>query len=265
MQSGEGMLEKSQFRGTSFDFIGLPIGSGVDAKNMVPFTASPNANCCSVMEMVVSEKQGECRGEKPTSMEICSLVIFYVSEFEKNQKTTKFQQQIGQRKWKPPPENVYKINIDAAFKVATSHGGWGFVARNSMGEYLEGGCGNLRRAASSFQAEALAALYSLERIAHLGMSRIILETDATELVRGLTTTELDHSVDGCLLKQIRDFITSSFDYYIIQHCPRNCNKVADCLATYGASMVSSGSAVFLSQVPAFVSDQVYKDQVGADV
>jgi len=75
MQSGEGMLEKSQFRGTSFDFIGLPIGSGVDAKNMVPFTASPNANCCSVMEMVVSEKQGECRGKKPTSMEICSLVI----------------------------------------------------------------------------------------------------------------------------------------------------------------------------------------------
>ena len=64
MQSGEGMLEKSQFRGTSFDFIGLPIGSGVDAKNMVPFTASPNANCCSVMEMVVSEKQGECRGKK---------------------------------------------------------------------------------------------------------------------------------------------------------------------------------------------------------
>ena len=204
-------------------------------------------------------------GKKPTSMEICSLVIFYVSEFEKNQKTTKFQQQIGQRKWEPPPENVYKINIDAAFKVATSHGGWGFVARNSMGEYLEGGCGNLRRAASSFQAEALAALYSLERIAHLGMSRIILETDATELVRGLTTTELDHSVDGCLLKQIRDFITSSFDYCIIQHCRRNCNKVADCLAMHGASVVSSGSAMFLSQVPTFVSNLVCEDQAGVDV
>ena len=84
-------------------------------------------------------------------------------------------------------------------------------------------------------------------------------------MRGLTTFELDWSVDGCLLKQIRDFLDLSFDHCSIQYCPRSCNKVADCLAMYGASMVSSGSAVFLSQVPAFVSDQVYKDQVGADV
>ena len=120
----------------------------------------------------------------------------------------------------------------------------------------------MRRAASSFQAEALAALHSLERIAQLGMPRIILETDATELVRGLTTTELDQSVDGCLLKQIRDFICSSFDYWSIQHCPRNCNRVADCLAMYGASEVSSGSAVFMSQVPSFVANLVLGDQVG---
>jgi len=202
---------------------------------------------------------------KLTDLEICSLVTFYVSEFETEQRTIKIQQQIGQRRWEPHPENMYKINIDGAFKAATCQGGWGFVARNSMGEFLEGGCGNLRRAASSFQAEALAALHSLERIAQLGMPRIILETDATELVRGLTTTELDQSVDGCLLKQIRDFICSSFGYCSIQHCPRNCNRVADCLAMYGASVVSSGSTEFLSQVPTFVSNLVYEDQAGVVV
>ena len=107
---------------------------------------------------------------------------------------------------------MYKINIDGAFKSATSKGGWGFLVRDSVGVFLEGGCGNLCRVATSFQAEALAALYSLERAALLGMTRIILETDATELVRGLTSEDLDHSVDGILLKQIRDLIDSEFVY-----------------------------------------------------
>ena len=66
------------------------------------------------------------------------------------------------KKWEPPPEDMYKINIDGAFKSATSKGGRGFLVRNSVGAFLEGGSGNLCRVATSFQAEALAALYSLK-------------------------------------------------------------------------------------------------------
>jgi ribonuclease HI len=32
-----------------------------------------------------------------------------------------------------------KINIDTALIDATSKGGWGFVARDKEGEYMEGG------------------------------------------------------------------------------------------------------------------------------
>jgi hypothetical protein len=32
--------------------------------------------------------------------------------------------------WIPPPEEFYKINIDASFHVNDGHGGWGFVIRN---------------------------------------------------------------------------------------------------------------------------------------
>jgi ribonuclease HI len=142
---------------------------------------------------------------------------------------------------------------------------WGFVARNNIGEFLEGGCGNLCRVATSFEAEALAALHSLQRVAQLGMLRIILETDVTELVQGLTSVDLDQSVDGRLLMQIRDFIGLSFNYCDIRHCLRNCNKVADCLAMYGASVVSSGSTVFVNQVPTFVSNLVSSDLAGDDV
>ena len=117
--------------------------------------------------------------KRPTGLEICSLVTFYVSEFGKGTKMHKEQQQVQLKRWKPPPEDVYKINIDGSFKSATNQGGWGFIARNSSGEFLEGGYGNLQRVATPFQAEALAAMHSLERIAQLGVSRIILETDAT--------------------------------------------------------------------------------------
>lgn len=78
------------------------------------------------------------------------------------------------------------------------------------------------------------------------MARIILETDVTELVRGLTSGDLDHSMDGVFSSKFRDLISASFDYYGIRYCPRNCNRVADCLATHGVSMVSFGSAVSMS-------------------
>lgn len=105
------------------------------------------------------------------------------------------------------------------------------------------------------------SVYSRESSCKLamGMPRIILETDAIESKIALTTTDLDRSIDGSLFKQIRDFISSSFDECSVRHCLRSCNKVAGCLAQYGASMVSSGSAVLMSQVPTFVHDLVSSD------
>jgi hypothetical protein len=69
------------------------------------------------------------------------------------------------------------------------------VMRDKEGEYIEGDCGNLPCVASPLQGEAMTALFSLERAAYVGMSKIILETNATELEKGIITKELDNSVD----------------------------------------------------------------------
>uniref|UniRef100_A0A0D9XTW0 Protein kinase domain-containing protein n=1 Tax=Leersia perrieri TaxID=77586 RepID=A0A0D9XTW0_9ORYZ len=50
--------------------------------------------------------------------------------------------------------------------------------------------------------------------------------------------------------------------YKVRHCPRSCNKVADSLAKFGASSVSSGSHEFVSHVPDFVSNLVSGDLPG---
>jgi hypothetical protein len=60
-------------------------------------------------------------------------------------------------------------------------------------------------------------------------------------------------------------MSSSFDDCKVQHCPRSCNKVADYLTKYGASVISSGSVMFLSQVPAFVENLVSDDLRGDGV
>jgi hypothetical protein len=64
----------------------------------------------------------------------------------------------------------------------------------------------------------------MNRAAAPGMTRIELETDATNLQKALTTTELDRSTDGGLFRQIRELIRDSFVYCKIWCCPRSCNK-----------------------------------------
>jgi hypothetical protein len=95
---------------------------------------------------------------------------------------------------------------------------------------------------------------------HHGMTRIILETDASSLLhKGLTSDELDRSLEGPLFRQIRDFIAHNFVHCMVRTCLRSCNKVADSLAAHGASVVRSGSMVFMDQVPEFVTNLVYGD------
>jgi ribonuclease HI len=63
-----------------------------------------------------------------------------------------------------------------------------------MGQLLEGGVGNISHVSCPLQAaEALAALYALQRAAQLGMTNVILETDASVLGCALKSTELDTS------------------------------------------------------------------------
>ena len=95
------------------------------------------------------------------------------------------------------------------------------------------------------------------------MTRIVLETDASNLPKGLTSDDLDRSTEGGLFRQIRNFMNQVFDRCVVRVCPRSCNKVADSLAAHGANVVRSGSVVFMNQVLEFVANLVSGDLPGA--
>ena len=59
--------------------------------------------------------------------------------------------------------------------------------------------------------------------------------------------------------QIRDIMCDDFSCCTVSVCNRSCNKVADCLAFYGAYVLFSGSEVFMNQVPDYVKDIVLGD------
>uniref|UniRef100_A0A0D9XUM4 RNase H type-1 domain-containing protein n=1 Tax=Leersia perrieri TaxID=77586 RepID=A0A0D9XUM4_9ORYZ len=63
--------------------------------------------------------------------------------------------------------NLEEISAETIPMPRTGTGGWGLVARDSEGMFLEGGYGAMPRAANSVQCEVLAAQHSLVRIHQL--------------------------------------------------------------------------------------------------
>uniref|UniRef100_A0A0A9CGG1 Uncharacterized protein n=1 Tax=Arundo donax TaxID=35708 RepID=A0A0A9CGG1_ARUDO len=53
-----------------------------------------------------------------------------------------------------------------------------------------------------------------------------------------------------------------FNKCIVSVCKRSCNKVADCLATFGARLEGASSHVFIDQAPDFVARLVSGDRPG---
>jgi hypothetical protein len=162
-------------------------------------------------------------GVRPKGTEVASLVTFYALDFEKLRKNKGRITQASNVRWEAPPKRIYKFNIDTTFFAATGSESWGFMARDYEGVYLEGGCGSLPHVANPLQGEAMAALCSSLRAAQLGMSMILLETDATELKRALTMTYWDRSVDGVLFRHIRSFMNFEFDQCTVRYCLRSCH------------------------------------------
>jgi hypothetical protein len=77
----------------------------------------------------------------------------------------------------------------------------------------------------------------------MGMMKVMLETDASVLGRALKSKELDRSPYGALSMQIRELMYLQFSQCKIPVCSRICNSAADCLASYGACILSPGSHV----------------------
>jgi hypothetical protein len=133
------------------------------------------------------------------------------------------------------------------------------MVRNMNGEILAARAGNIRHASSPLHAVATAAYKSIIHAAQLGMSRIILETDAMVLATALKSTNIDRSSIRALVFHIRDMMQSEFSFCNVSLCTRSCNKEAHCLAIHGSYVLDAGSCIYMSEDLSYVMDIVSGD------
>ncbi|KAF5468805.1 hypothetical protein F2P56_012925 [Juglans regia] len=105
--------------------------------------------------------------------------------------------------WRPPPLNVYKANWDASIDRASSRMGIGVVVTNWEGRVMATLRSSRKLVPDAKLAEAVAALRAVLFCKQLGISRLLLEGDALNVVNDLNREEVDWSAKGMIIQDIK--------------------------------------------------------------
>ena len=157
--------------------------------------------------------------------------------------------------WSKPPNNFLKVNFDGAFDSENGSGGWGYIIWDHEGTFVAAGAGKSIHLRDSLHAEAVACLTVVEGATRLGAKYVILESDASNLVKALNSCEYDSSTIGVLVKEAKTSCSLYFDQCVFSFSRRACNSAAYELAKFG---VRSGFADYfwVDSAPSFVTDIV---------
>ena len=78
--------------------------------------------------------------------------------------------------------------------MAEKEGAWGFIIRDSDGQGVVAGSGRLSAVADALSAEEEACLAALHAAMARGISRVIVESDSTNLVSALSGSNFDRAL-----------------------------------------------------------------------
>ncbi|KAF5458623.1 hypothetical protein F2P56_022640 [Juglans regia] len=135
----------------------------------------------------------------------------------------------GLTTWRPPPLNIYKANWDASVDRVHSRMGVGVVIRNWEGRVTA----TLRSSRCIFPdaklAEAMVALRAILLCKQIGISRVMLEGDALNVVKDINSEAKDWSSVGLIIQDIKAEL-QNLEYGSVDYISRNSNCMAHCLA-----------------------------------
>ncbi|RLM98555.1 hypothetical protein C2845_PM06G23010 [Panicum miliaceum] len=89
-------------------------------------------------------------------------------------------------------------------------GAWGFCIRDSDGNGVLAGSGRLNAVHDALSADGEACLAALKAAMDLGISRVILETDSSNLVKALSSNAFDQAPGGVLSRELRVLLSMHF-------------------------------------------------------
>ncbi|KAL6184355.1 hypothetical protein ACLB2K_045757 [Fragaria x ananassa] len=131
--------------------------------------------------------------------------------------------------WHPPPPDVVKINIDAAWKTSNQHSGIGLVVRNHRGCSIAG-ASLLCSHNSVVEAEADSVVKGLQIAMFLNLKNVIIEGDCQEVIRSLSSPTFTPNWKILPILNRVKFLLPAFDEVLWNWVPREANRVVDAAA-----------------------------------
>lgn len=147
-----------------------------------------------------------------------------------------------------PPRDVLKLNSDGSYFPNEKAGSCGFLIRDCHGDFIRAGRGRINNLLNTFQAELIACLQAVQAAADLWIGRLILETDAQEVVKALNSSLYDDSVAGHLVKEIKIPSSLNFIHFQCLFASRVCNVAAHELVKFG-SVCIEGEEIISDSMP----------------
>ncbi|XP_057444954.1 uncharacterized protein LOC130737213 [Lotus japonicus] len=136
-------------------------------------------------------------------------------------------------RWRAPQLGTIKINVDVAVP-AGSVMGYGYIARNSLGQVLATAASKWPMATSVALAEAMALRWDLQLSLELGFFNVEVELDSKLVVDSWRNHRQQASYLALVISD-SVFISQSFYRFSIAHVLRASNMAADFLAKLALS------------------------------
>jgi ribonuclease HI len=152
-----------------------------------------------------------------------------------------------QRKWQLPPPGWVKLNVDGSFMQHDGDGAAGMVLRDDRGDIIFSSCRYLSTCSSALEAELAATMEGIALAKQWSNAPLIVETDASEVIRLVTSTVGDRSSLSFLVEETKHLILEHPQIKLVQ-IKRSQNLVSHTMASFSRS--EKRSAVWLQSGPA---------------
>ncbi|KAK4280376.1 hypothetical protein QN277_012007 [Acacia crassicarpa] len=130
--------------------------------------------------------------------------------------------------WSPPCQGWVKLNVDGACsqdQVVTGGG----VLRDEYGAFKAGFMFKAATPADSFAAEVWAVLFGMKMCWDLGERRVVLESNAREVVELINGPIQESQSVGEVVREVKSILNRDWEV-LVQWVPREINMVADYVA-----------------------------------
>ncbi|KAL5784349.1 hypothetical protein ACOSQ2_006741 [Xanthoceras sorbifolium] len=160
--------------------------------------------------------------------DIVSWAVCYLQDFDiANQVPLRCIASKAAVKWKRPPEDWFKLNVDASLRAEGCLVGLGAVVRDSHGLFMAELSRKFVGLVSIEVAEAAAILNSLHLALQSGFSRLLVESDAFNVVNYILSRDPPRTEVGLIISDILSLCSNALVKLAL--VPRSANSVAHLL------------------------------------